>query len=484
MTDRVLLRGGHVLTMQPGAGYMGAGDVLVFGDRIEAVGPRIDADSAAEVVDVTGKIVLPGFVDTHRHTWETAVRGCAPDATLDDYMAYVKAILAPAFQPDDVYASNLAGALECLNAGITTLVDWSHINNTPQHPDAAIRGLQDAGIRAQYAYGCGNSTPGDATHGASTAIASGEVRRVRETYASSDAGLLTMALAARGPGLSDPEVVRSEFQTAADVGIPVTMHAAMGAVAGRLGMVRQLGEMDLLRPGTTYVHACHLTDEEWALVAGSGGHISVAPQIEMQMGHGWPPVLTALRNGLAPSLSADVVTSGPGDMFTQMRAAFAAGRAWAHAAAWERGAGAARPSGSASKYSLTAGEPGFGGDGPADRMLTARQMLEMATINGARGIGLAGRTGSLAVGKQADIVVIDATAINLAPVNDPVAAVVNCADVSNVEHVLVGGTFRKRDGRLLADTARARGLAEAGRDAVLARAGTQGAGAGKQEVIA
>ena len=459
MTDRVLLRGGHVLTMEPGAGYMGAGDVLVLGDRIEAVGPRIDADCAAEVVDVTGKIVIPGFVDTHRHTWETAIRGCAPDATLDDYLAYVKGILAPAFQPDDVYASNLAGALECLNAGITTLVDWSHINNTPQHPDAAIRGLQDAGIRAQYAYGCGNSTPGDGTHGTSTAVASDDVRRVRETYAPSDGGLLTMALAARGPGLSDPEVVRSEFRTAADLGIPVTMHAAMGAVAGRSGMVRQLGEMGLLRAGTMYVHACHLTDEEWALVAGSGGHISVAPQIEMQMGHGWPPVLTALRHGLPPSLSADVVTSAPGDMFTQMHAAFAAERARVSADCWAAGTRV----------------PGT--------VLTARQMLEMATINGARGIGLAGHTGSLAVGKQADIVVIDATAINLVPVSDPVAAVVTGADVSNVEHVLVGGRFRKRDGRLLAGTARARALAEAARDAVLARAGTQ-SGAGKQEVVA
>jgi cytosine/adenosine deaminase-related metal-dependent hydrolase len=255
-----------------------------------------------------------------------------------------------------------------------------------------------------------------------------------------------MALAARGPGLSEPEVVHSEWQTAGDLGIPVTMHVSMGRRAGRAAMVRQLAEMGLLREGTTYVHACHLTDEEWKLVAGSGGHIAVAPQVELQMGHGWPPVAKALSLGLPPSLSADVVTSAPGDMFTQMRAVFAAERARAHAASWEDGA-------------------------PAGGMLTARQMLEMATINGARGIGLGDRTGSLAAGKQADIVVIDATAINLAPVNDPVAAVVNCADVSNVEHVLVAGTFRKRDGKLLGGIARARSLVEAARDAVLARAG-------------
>ena len=470
MTDRVLLRGGHVVTMDPAAGDLPSGDVLLCGDSIEAVGPRIGADSGAEVVDVTGKIVIPGFVDTHRHTWETAIRGCAPDATLDEYFAHVKGTLAPAYQPGDVYASNLAGSLECLNAGITTLVDWSHINNTPEHPDAAIRALRETGIRAQYAYGCGNSAPGSHRDDSAVAVAAADVRRIRDTYFPSDAGLLMMALATRGPGLAVPGVVRSEWQTADDLAIPVTTHVTMSRRAGRPGMVSRLDQMGLLREGTTYVHSCHLTGEEWKLVAGSGGHISVAPQVELQMGHGWPAVLTALRHGLRPSLSVDVVTSAPGDMFTQMRAAFAADRARAHAAAWEE-EGTCEAS---ERSPATAGD--LGGAGPGG-LLTARQMLEAATIDGARGIGLGDRTGSLTPGKQADIVVIDATAINLAPVTDPVAAVVTCADVSNVEHVLVAGTFRKRDGRLLADTARARTLVESARDAILARAGRLGAGA-------
>jgi 5-methylthioadenosine/S-adenosylhomocysteine deaminase len=445
MTNRTILRGGHLLTMDAGIGDLPVGDVLIEDELIAEVGRRIDAD--AEVVEAAGKIVIPGFVDTHRHTWETAIRGCAPDATLDDYFAYVKAVLAPAYQAGDVYASNLAGSLECLNAGITTLVDWSHINNTRQHPDAAIGALRETGIRAQYAYGCGNSPQGEHWNDNKVPIPTDDVRRVRETYFSSDHGPLTMALAARGPGLSAPDVVRDEFRTARDLDIPVTMHVAMGRVAGRAGMVRQLGEMGLLRDGTTYVHACHLTEDEWRMVAGSGGHISVAPQVELQMGHGWPPVAKALSCGLPPSLSADVVTSAPGDMFTQMRAAFGCERARVHAECW------------------AAGTPVPG------TMPTARQMLEMATINGARGIGLGERTGSLTPGKQADIVVIDAAAINLSPVTDPVAAVVTSADVSNVEHVLVAGTFRKRDGKLLADTTRARGLVEAARDAILARAG-------------
>ena len=157
MADRLLLRGGYVVTMDEQLGDIPGGDVLVEGDTIVQVGRDLAA-ADAEVIDAQGKVVIPGFIDTHRHTWETAIRGCAPDATLDDYFVEVLDTFAPLYRPDDVFASNLAGALECLNAGITTLVDWSHINNTPEHPDAAIQALKDAGIRAVYAYGSANTS--------------------------------------------------------------------------------------------------------------------------------------------------------------------------------------------------------------------------------------------------------------------------------------------------------------------------------------
>ncbi len=149
MTDRMLIRGGTVLSMDPAIGDLPRGDVLIEDDTIVAVDTQIAAD--AEIVDATGRIVIPGFVDSHRHTWEAAIRGCAPNATLDDYFVEVLDTFAPVYRPEDVYASNLAGSLECLNAGITTLVDWSHINNTPEHPDAAITALRDTGIRSLYA---------------------------------------------------------------------------------------------------------------------------------------------------------------------------------------------------------------------------------------------------------------------------------------------------------------------------------------------
>jgi 5-methylthioadenosine/S-adenosylhomocysteine deaminase len=442
MGTKTLIRGGTVITMDPQLGDLPQGDILIEDGKIAGIEQHIDAD--AEVVEASGRIAIPGFVDSHRHTWEAAIRGCAPNATLDDYFVEVLDTFAPAYRAADVYASNLAGSLECLNAGITTLVDWSHINNTPEHADAAIRGLQETGIRAQYAYGSANTSLSDYWFESKIAIPAEDVRRVRETYFSSDDGLLTMGLATRGPGFCVEDVVRAEWSLARDLGIPITVHVAMGRVAGRFGMIKQLNDYGLLGPDTTYIHCCYFSEEEWQLVADSGGTISIAPQVEVQMGHGWPPVMKAIEYGLPPSLSIDVVTTAPGDMFTEMRSAFGTERARVNAECWQA-------------------------DTPVpDTMLTARQMLEMATINGAAVAGLGDRTGSLRPGKRADVVLIDARALNVAPVIDPVAAVTLCADVSNVETVMVDGQFRKRDGKLLGDVDRARTLVEASRDYLLA----------------
>src|SRR5690606_33805548 len=434
MSNRKLIRGGIVLSMDPQVGDLNPGDVLIEDDRIAAVQPEINAD--AEVIDATGFIVIPGFVDTHRHTWESAIKGVAPNATLDDYFVEILDTFAPVYRPEDVYASNLAGTLECINAGITTLVDWSHINNSPEHPDAAIRALQESGIRAQYAYGSANTSLADYWFESKIAVPADDVRRIRDTYFSSDHGLLTMALATRGPGFCMDDVVRTEWNLARELGIPITVHVAMGRLAGRFGMVKKLNDMGLLGSDTTYIHCCYFSEEEWQMVADSGGTISIAPQVELQMGHGWPPFAKAIDYGLRPSLSIDVVTTVPGDMFTQIRAAFGADRARVNAACWE--ANTEVP----------------------DNMLTARQVLEAATLGGAHVAGLEDRTGSLTPGKQADVVLLDARALNMAPVIDPVAAVTLCADVSNVDTVLIGGKVHKRDGKLLADVDRARRLVE------------------------
>src|SRR5437762_239732 len=208
-------------------------------------------------------------------------------------------------------------------------------------------------------------------------VPSEAARRVRDRYFSSKDGLLTMQLATRGPGFCVDDVVTQEWKMARELGLPITVHVAMGRLAGRFGMIKQLQRLNLLGSDTTYIHCCYLSDEEWHLIKDTGGKISIASQIEMQMGHGQPPIGKALRHGLRPSLSIDVVTTAPGDMFTNMRSAFAAERVLVNAAAWEANTTI-----------------------PEDT-LTAHGVLEMATINGAYTVGLDHRTGSLAPGKPA-----------------------------------------------------------------------------------
>jgi 5-methylthioadenosine/S-adenosylhomocysteine deaminase len=442
VSERVLFRGGHVLTMDPEAGDIFGGDVLVEDGKIAAVGHDLEVGDA-EVVDAAGSIVIPGFIDSHRHTWETVIRGVAPDVSLAGYFEVVLAAFAPAYRPEDVYAGNYLGALEAIDAGVTTLLDWSHINNTPDHSDEAIRGLQQARLRAVYCYGNPNTSLADWWY--ESELGSPEdIRRIREQYFSSDDGLITLAMGTRGPGFCKSDVVKHDWKLARDVGAPISVHVGMGPVAGRFSMVKKLDEMGLLGPDTTYIHCNYLSDEEFRLIADTGGKVSIAPTVEMYMGHGTPPTAKALAHGLRPSLSIDVVTTVPGDMFTQMRTLFASDRLLAHEAAFEAG---------------NVEEPTF---------LTSREVLEFATIEGARVCGIDDRTGSITPGKQADLVLIRCDTSNTYPVIDPVSTVVHQADTRNVDTVMVGGRFLKRGGELVgADLAGGRARAEASLDHLL-----------------
>jgi len=454
VSDRILIRGGTVLTQDPDLGEMAGADVLVEDDRIAAVGRDLSADGT-RVIDASGDIVIPGFIDTHRHTWETCIRTCAPDFALITYFSAILDKFAPHYRPDDVYSSNLWGSLECINAGITTLVDWSHIMNTPDHADAAIRGLQESGIRSVFAYGFPNTSLVDWWFGpdytGSVLTCDGEdARRLRAQYFSSDDGRITMGLATRGPGFCKPEVVRHDWELAKELGVNITVHVAMDRFGYTKGQITTLRDMDLLYPGTTYVHASHFTDEEWALVRDSGGNVSFAPQIEIQMGHGWAPAVTALEHNVPIGLSSDVATTASADQFTQMHAILGSERGRKHQAAWDAGLDGLEAS------------PG---------LITSRQALEWATIGGAEVAGIADRTGSLTPGKKADIVIIDAKAVNVAPIIDPVGAVVCAADISNVKTVLVDGEALKEDFKLKADLDAPRRAVEASRDYLLEKFG-------------
>jgi cytosine/adenosine deaminase-related metal-dependent hydrolase len=447
VTDRILIKGATVLSQDDQLGEMADADVLIEDDRIVDVGHNLAA-ADARTIDATGDIVIPGFVDTHRHTWETSIRTSAPDYTLGAYFSAILDKFAPNYRPDDVYAGNLWGSLECLNAGITTLVDWSHIMNTPEHADAAVKGLQEAGLRSVFAFGFPNTSIqawwfGMDYAGSTERINGDEARRVRRDYLSDDHGLITMGLATRGTNFCKPEVVRYEWELAKELGINITVHVAMDRFGYTKMQLRALKEMDLLYPNTTYIHSSHLLEDEWLMVRDSGGNVSLAPQIELQMGHGWAPAATASALGIPVGLSSDVATTASSDQFTQMHAIFASERARRHGAAWDEDL-----------------------DGLIDTpdLINSRQVLRWATIEGAMVAGVADRTGSITPGKKADLVIIDTKGVNIAPVIDPVGAVVCAADISNVRTVLVDGRIVKDDFRLVAELDGARRAVEASRD--------------------
>jgi len=222
-SQRLLIRNGFVVSMDPDVGDIPNGDVLVEDGAIVEVGRGLGV-SDAEEIDATGMIVMPGFVDTHRHTWQTPVRGVLPCCTLDNYFAVMLGSVGGHYRPEDVHIGNYAGALEALNGGVTTLLDWSHINNTPDHSDAAIQGLKDAGIRAIYAHGV---PTGGEWWSFSELNHPEDIRRIRETYFSSDDQLLTLALAARAPGNSNFEVAKHDWELARDLGIRISVHVGM-----------------------------------------------------------------------------------------------------------------------------------------------------------------------------------------------------------------------------------------------------------------
>jgi 5-methylthioadenosine/S-adenosylhomocysteine deaminase len=454
VSTRTLIKGGIVLTQDPTLGELPNADVLVEDDRIEAVGPDLDA-ADAEVIDASRDIVIPGFVDTHRHTWETSIRTSAPDYTLGAYFGAILDKFAPNYRPDDVYAGNLWGSLECINAGITTLVDWSHIMNTPDHADEAVRGLRDSGIRSVFAFGFPNTSIqawwfGPDYAGSVERIDGEQARRIRSQYLSDDRGLITMALATRGTNFCKEDVVRYEWELAKELGINITVHVAMDRFGYTKMQLRKLYEMDLLYPNTTYIHSSHLVPDEWQLVQDSGGNVSLAPQIELQMGHGWAPAQTASNLGIPVGLSSDVATTASSDQFTQMHAIFASERARRHEKAWDED---------------------LDGNTPTPDLIDARQVLRWATLEGAMVAGVSDWTGSITPGKKADLVIIDTKAVNVAPVIDAVGAVVCAADISNVKTVLVDGKVLKQDFKLKADLTEPRKLVESSRDYLVSKFG-------------
>lgn len=445
---RILIKNAIVLTMDEAIGAFRDADVLVEGDKIAAVGPNLAA-AAAEIVDASGRIVIPGIVNGHMHTWQTGLRSLCSNMTLLEYFRWVHRGLATAFRPQDIHIATLAGALGQINAGVTTLGDWCHNNPTPAHTDAAVDALFESGIRSVFLHGSPKPDPKPGQpHFSEVPHPRHEIDRLMKTRFSSPDQLVTLGLAILGPHYSTMEVARADFRLARELGLVASMHQG-GGPAKTPGGWETLEAEGLVGKGINVVHGNNLTDDQIRRFVAAGVSFTVAPENEMTQGHGWPITGRVLAAGGQPSFGVDIESVVGADMFAVGRMALASQRALDNAAAREAT-----------------------GSIPDACTVSTKDALRWITIETARMLGIDGKVGSLTPGKQADITILDATAWNMWPVHDPYSTVIMQTGAGNVEHVLIAGEFRKRDGRLLCgDTERVKHELEASGRRIVAELG-------------
>lgn len=448
---RLLIRGGYILTMDATLGDL-RGDILVDNGKIAAIGKNLAA-GGAEIVDAADAIVIPGFIDSHRHTRESQLRQISVDWTLFEYLRNLFGQFGMNYRPEDVYAGTLIGRLAALDGGITTMLDWSHIMNTPQHADAAVQALRDAGARSVFAMGWPQTPNPTMWLNKSTANLPDDIRRVRKQHFSSNTGLVTMQMAGRGPTFAVMEQVAKDLATARDLGLHTTMHVGGG------GPIVEMHKAKILGPDITWVHLLTATDEEIEAIKDSGCTTSVSPPGEEwhTPWHGpTPATARLLAHGITPSLSPDTEAFGPGDMFSVMRGTLGSARY-----------SASNPS------DPNAPPPAPPPQYNVGKTIPIRKILEMATVAGAAPVELGSQAGSLSPGKLADIVLLRMSSLNYFPVNDAAASVVMSADTSCVDAVFVAGKAVKFNGKLVdqALVKRARRLALDSRNWLYAKAG-------------
>jgi cytosine/adenosine deaminase-related metal-dependent hydrolase len=410
----VLLRGGTVLPMDEARSVLTGTDVLVVGDRVAAVGPNLTAPDGALEIDATGGIVMPGMVDTHRHMWQTAMRGYGADWTLTQYFVWYYLEHGTLFRPEDIHAGNTLAAIEALDAGVTTVVDWSHGLRTVEHADAAVDALRAVPGRYVLAYGNIQQPPAEWS-------GTPEFRDFVRRRGTGD-DLLGFQLAFDVTG--DPAFPeRAAFEVARDLGVPVTTHAGVWGATSDEG-IRLMHEHGFMTEQTVYVHAASLSADSYHRIAATGGSISVSTESEQSAGQGYPPTWAVRAHGIPVSLSMDTSVWWSGDLFSAMRATLGADRSREHLAAQAKG------------------------ETVTHSALRAHQVVEWATKGGAHAIG---RTdlGTLAAGRKADVVLIknDDSPVSF-PLLNPYGHIAFQAQRGDVHTVLVNGRVVKRDHRL------------------------------------
>src|SRR3712207_5860631 len=413
----VVLRGGTVLTMDDGCTVLPDADVLVVGDRIEAVGPRLEVPEGTAEIDAGGGIVMPGMIDTHRHMWQTAMRGYGADWTLTQYFVWYYLEHGKRFRPQDIAAGNRLAAIESIDAGVTTTVDWSHGLQSVDHAEAALDALRSVPGRFVLAYGNIHQGPWEWT-------ADPAVRSFLERLRDERDDMMSVQIAFDVTG--DPAFPESAaFEVARDLGIPVTTHAGVWGATSDTG-IQQMYDGGFMTPETTYVHASTLTRDSYQRIAATGGSISVATESECSAGQGHAPTEQVLQYGIPVSLSMDTSVWWSGDMFSAMRATLNADRMAEHMDAHLKG------------ETIT------------HLRLRARDVVEWTTRGGAHTIGRDADLGSLEPGKKADVVLIknDSSPVSF-PLLNPFGHVAFQAQRSDVHTVVVDGRVVKSEGALV-----------------------------------
>lgn len=428
MSDKTLIKGGCVLTLGARTANYPTADILIEDGRVAEIGTGLRVRDA-ETVDASNAIVMPGFVDTHRHVWKSLFRnlGDTGKTTPGGYGQHL--------EPEDMYAATLIGLLGAVEAGITTVVDWADIKPDEGVIDAALQAHEDAGLRTVF------------VHAIAGWLGSHEDTKagLRRLAARTSGGSGTnVAFGPGDPSRSDLDRVGRDWSLARELGMRV--HTHIGTDPSQRGVTSDLGRRELLGPDVTLIHCSNLDAADLDAVASHGVQVSLTPSSEMVDGHGMPPIQELMSRGVRPGLGVESDSISPGDIFAQMRAANSVQHA-------------------------THFDSKLAGKGGLPNLLSTRDVIKLATADGARVAGLGDVTGSLEPGKQADIVVLRTDRPNIWPINDPIGAVVWGMDTSNVDWVISGGVTLVRDGELVADVSRARGLALAAHRRVAGAAG-------------
>jgi 5-methylthioadenosine/S-adenosylhomocysteine deaminase len=414
----IVFRNATILTMDS-AGVLENADLLVVDERIAAIGPALPVPDDAVEIDAAGGILMPGMVDTHRHMWQTALRGLGADWTLSQYFVFYYLTWGKIFRPEDIHAGNVLSAIEAVDAGVTTTLDWSHGLQTIEHGEAAADALRGAPGRYVLAYGNLLGAPWEWTN-------SKEFRAFVDRISGGSGGRdekLGFQLAF--DVTADPAFPeQGAFAAARELGLRVTTHAGVWGATND-DSIRLMWEHGFMTPDVTYVHAATLSDDSYQRIAASGGTVSVSTESEQSAGQGYPPTWQLRKHGIPVSLSMDTSVWWSADLFSAMRATLSSDRSREHHEAHATG------------------------DTVVHNRLRAEEVAHWATIGGAKALGLDGVTGSLAEGKKADIVLIkNDESPALYPLLHPYGSLVFQAGRGDVHTVLVNGEVLKYDRKL------------------------------------